>query len=60
MSWAGSDVLRALYEAKSGKRKDAMELMGGRVSQDRRGAQGWTWTYEKNMGIMSNMMGDQL
>lgn len=27
MSWAGSEVLRALYEANIGKRKDAMELL---------------------------------
>lgn len=26
VSWAGSEVLRALYEAKRGKRKDAIEL----------------------------------
>jgi hypothetical protein len=30
VSWAGSDVLRALYEAKRGKRKDAIDLFAAR------------------------------
>lgn len=33
VSWAGSDVLRALYEAKMGKRTEARELCRGREGQ---------------------------
>ncbi len=63
VSSAGSEVLRALYEANRGKRKDATELCEVSVNQPtaaplslislspRRGA-----THDKALGNTSNMM----
>lgn len=69
VNWAGSDVLRALYEAKMGKRNEVMELLrvprlasawfsswpATGCDDDIGGAVGTKRTYESSVAKRSNM-----